>query len=202
MMRTVLLVVVVLLTSSVVLGLEGLLSCPGGERMVSFPQDSIGALPCLFSPLRVSDQLMRVSWQKEHKMEDLVVHFQNGKDTGDKQNAIFKGRTTISNNWFADGNATLTLADLTEDDAGRYSCWITEYPIRPGRQVRCCVVTLHIFDRLLIQKNKSHGDDVSHSILDQVLAVCFCVLVLALLCFLPFFIHKNFYAKSKFTFSL
>ncbi|XP_069840998.1 programmed cell death 1 ligand 1-like [Dendropsophus ebraccatus] len=185
-MRTVL---GVLLTWCLLRGLQGFLTCPGEERMVSFPQDSTGILPCLFSPSRrVLGMLARVSWQKEREVEDLVVHFQNGNDSGDKQHELFKNRTMISKSWFVDGNATLRLDHLTKDDAGRYSCWITMYPIRPGLQKKCCVVMVNIYSQRMLMTTTSYGNGVAYSLLDQMLGIVLFILVLTLFLLPSFYV--------------
>ncbi|KAM4036324.1 CD276 antigen-like [Anomaloglossus baeobatrachus] len=191
-MRPALVLLLCLLTTS-----TGFLTCEVQERMVSYPLSSTAVLPCLFRPSRrPADELLRVSWQKEHEMEDLVVHFQNGKDRGDKQNEVFKGRTGMSKNWFLEGNATLTLGRLTHDDAGKYTCWVTAYPIRPGQQRKCCVVMLTIYDQSTKQKITSHGDDGGPSPLDQAVAYIFILLVFALFCFVPIFLTNKRYSRS------
>ncbi|XP_072006003.1 V-set domain-containing T-cell activation inhibitor 1-like isoform X2 [Engystomops pustulosus] len=146
-------VVPVLILLTVCLGreIEGFHTCQGIEQLVSFQEEGTAALPCLFHPFEKDiDQLVRVSWQKEHEGDDLVVHFQNGKDAGDKQNPIFRGRTKMSKNWYSKGNATLKLGHLNMADGGRYTCWVTVFPIVPGPQSRCCVVKLNVFGKPVI----------------------------------------------------
>lgn len=195
--------VAILLTLCLVRALEGFLTCPSKERTVSFPEYGSAVLPCLFRPsLKVSGQLMKVSWQKEHKMDDLVVHFQNGNDTGDKQNEIFKGRTMMSKNWFVQGNATLTLEHLKKVDAGKYTCWITMYPIRPESQRRCCVVMLNISEQQFLKKSTSRGDDNSPPLSDRLMAILLSALVLALFLLIPFRLFNQRYFNSRRTTNL
>ncbi|XP_044138801.1 uncharacterized protein LOC122929333 isoform X2 [Bufo gargarizans] len=204
-------VVVIPVTLYLVTVLEGFLTCPEEEHMVSFPRDTTAVLPCLFRPsLRFSDRLLRVSWQKEHEVEDLVVHFQNGNDTGDKQNELFKGRTTMSKNWFVEGNATLKLEHVRKKDAGKYTCWVTVYPIRPGLQCKCCVVVLDISDQQNMKmtispeiethqarqhfsslQQSNFGNDHSHAVWERVLAACLFLLVVVLFIFLPYFLFSR-----------
>ncbi|XP_040271121.1 CD276 antigen-like isoform X1 [Bufo bufo] len=185
-------VVVIPVTLYLVTVLEGCLTCPEEEHMVSFPRDTTAVLPCFFRPsLRFSDRLLRVSWQKEHEVEDLVVHFQNGNDTGDKQNELFKGRTTMSKNWFVEGNATLKLEHVRKKDSGKYTCWVTVYPIRPGLQCKCCVVVLDISDQKNMQLTISPGNDHSHAAWERVLAACLFLLVVVLFMFLPYFLFSR-----------
>ncbi|XP_073407728.1 CD276 antigen-like [Dendrobates tinctorius] len=190
-------VVICFIILDLVRTMAGFLTCEIQEQTVSFPQSGTAVLPCLFVPSqKASYQLVKVSWQKEHELEDLVVHFQNGKDTGDKQNEIFKGRTMMSKNWFIEGNATLTLGHLTHGDAGKFTCWVTAYPIRPGQQKRCCIVILKISNQPIKQQSTSQGNDGSPSPLDQALALFFLLLVLGVLCFLPILLTSKRFSRS------
>ncbi|XP_073507095.1 uncharacterized protein [Phyllobates terribilis] len=189
--------VVIFIIVDLVKTTTGIMTCEIQEQTVSFPRSSTAVLPCLFVPSqKASNQLVKVSWQKEQEPEDLVVHFQNGKDTGDKQNEMFKGRTMMSKNWFIEGNATLTLGHLTHEDAGKFTCWITVYPIRPGQQKRCCVITLKTSNEPVTQQRTSQGNDGSPSPLDQALAFFFILLVLPLLCFIPILLTKKRCSRS------
>lgn len=123
----------------------GLKECPKEEQNITVKLGGTAHLPCLFYPPKgVIKDGVQVSWQKEHTEIDLVVHFQNGKEEGDKQNEHFKGRTLVGRTWFQDGNAKLNIHRVTEEDTGKYTCWITLLPLGPWSQHRCCVVTLTI----------------------------------------------------------
>ncbi|KAM3924267.1 CD276 antigen-like [Leptodactylus fuscus] len=187
-------VVVTPLILCLVKDLEGFMTCPVYEQTVSFPPSGTATLPCSFIPSEgFSGRRIRVSWQKKHGGEELVVHFQNGRDTGDMQNEVFRGRTTMSNNWFGKGDATLTLRQLTMEDAGKYTCWVTVYPISPGLQKRCCVVMLNISAELA-----SQGSDHAHPLWERALGHCIFILAVALLCFLPFFwFYKRYFRSSN-----
>ncbi|XP_072006002.1 V-set domain containing T-cell activation inhibitor 1-like isoform X1 [Engystomops pustulosus] len=193
-------VVPVLILLTVCLGreIEGFHTCQGIEQLVSFQEEGTAALPCLFHPFEKDiDQLVRVSWQKEHEGDDLVVHFQNGKDAGDKQNPIFRGRTKMSKNWYSKGNATLKLGHLNMADGGRYTCWVTVFPIVPGPQSRCCVVKLNVFGKPVIATQG--GGDPSPPAWERGLALGLFLFIILLLIFLPFCLFYKRYSNTRIT---
>ncbi|XP_068128223.1 V-set domain-containing T-cell activation inhibitor 1-like [Hyperolius riggenbachi] len=126
--------------------LQGLKQCPKADRNISVVLGGVAHLPCTFSPLHDAPiQDVKVSWQKDSGMgKEMVVHFQNGKEEGDRQDKQFKNRTAVGRHWYRHGNAKLSLHGVTREDAGKYTCWVTLLPLRPGRQFKCCTVTLQI----------------------------------------------------------
>ncbi|XP_038588287.1 CD276 antigen homolog [Micropterus salmoides] len=67
----------------------------------------------------------KVTW----KHRDQIVHtYQYGKDCLTNQDTNFKNRTSLFHDEMTRGNLSLKLTNVTERDAGNYSCEVPEHP--------------------------------------------------------------------------
>lgn len=67
----------------------------------------------------------KVTW----KHSGQIVHtYQYGKDYLTNQDTNFKNRTSLFHDEMTRGNLSLKLTNVTERDAGNYSCEVPEHP--------------------------------------------------------------------------
>ncbi|KAM4688720.1 uncharacterized protein O3C94_006869 [Discoglossus pictus] len=125
-------------------GAPGHIHCPSSDKteVVTFYEGESVRLPCNFSLDGHHDDLQFV-WQKtQDGMDDLVVHFQNGKSCSDRQSEQFHGKTSVRKDWIAIRDATLTLSYTSAESSGLYTGYITRNPPVAGWDKLCCKVIL------------------------------------------------------------
>eukprot|EP00079_Xenopus_tropicalis_P019536 XP_012809285.1 PREDICTED: uncharacterized protein LOC100489603 isoform X2 [Xenopus tropicalis] len=121
------------------------ISCPEHKGAVSAVSGGTARLPCNFSPpVGPPAQEAKVAWQKQENEEEVVVHFQNGRENGDFQHRRYHNRTYIQQDWFQLGDVGMELRNVRGGDNGIYVCWVTLLPLRPDSQHRCCEVALTV----------------------------------------------------------
>ncbi|XP_065095967.1 programmed cell death 1 ligand 1-like [Paramisgurnus dabryanus] len=92
------------------------------EKIVAPPGSNV-TLSCSF-PVKLNMVLesLVINWQ----CGDKVVHsFYHLIDQLDKQNEVYKGRTSLFNDQLQSGNATLMLNDIQPEHDGDYKCSVT-----------------------------------------------------------------------------
>ncbi|KAM4688888.1 uncharacterized protein O3C94_006987 [Discoglossus pictus] len=121
--------------------------CPYADqdnRIEAFIGSSVD-LPCPFTWEGTPPVGQEVVWQKvQEGEEDLVVHYQNGHSSEDKQSDLFHGRTFIRTNWFQRDDATLTLRNVSLKDIGVYKCYLVRIPLGKEGSKLCCKLTLNL----------------------------------------------------------
>ncbi|XP_040216115.1 butyrophilin subfamily 1 member A1-like [Rana temporaria] len=88
-----------------------------------------------------------VLWKRTVGVEEIVVFFRNTNNQMMKQSKAYMGRATMSEQWLTQGEMTLTVKNITPNDAGEYSCWIKESSVSPLPEHKCCSMKLHVEQR-------------------------------------------------------
>ncbi|OCT59471.1 nectin-4 [Xenopus laevis] len=170
-------------------------SCPNSHQgMVSAVLGDTAQLPCNFSsPAGHPAHKAKVVWQKQEDEEELVVHFQNGRENGDSQHRNYRNRTFIRQDWFQQGDGGVELKQVKGEDDGIYICWVTLLPLGPHTQHRCCEVVLTVISRTM-----ADAPDVSVSAPgDHVTVWIIFIGSVFLLMFLPVVLtHLNTYSQT------
>ncbi|KAA0702751.1 V-set domain-containing T-cell activation inhibitor 1 B7 -like protein 4 [Triplophysa tibetana] len=92
------------------------------EKIVAAP-GSDAVLSCLFPVKPNMDfEMLVIYWQQG----DTVVHsFYGHRDQLEKQNEVYKGRTSLFQDQLEAGNASLMLTDIQPEHNGEYKCYVT-----------------------------------------------------------------------------
>lgn len=65
-----------------------------------------------------------VKWSKRGlDSPQYVLYFRDRRSDGTHQNEYFKGRVELRHEWVKNGNLSLLLKNVTQNDSGTYSCW-------------------------------------------------------------------------------
>ncbi|ROL55442.1 V-set domain-containing T-cell activation inhibitor 1 [Anabarilius grahami] len=80
-------------------------------------------LPCSSIEHEHKLQDINVSWR--HNGSEIVYDIINGEDSVEQQHPRYKNRTKTFPDEYRRGNFSIKLHNLTHDDAGEFSCFIT-----------------------------------------------------------------------------
>ncbi|XP_056618398.1 CD276 antigen-like isoform X1 [Triplophysa dalaica] len=92
------------------------------KKVIAAP-GSDAVLSCLF-PVNpnIDFEMLVINWQHG----DTVVHsFYRHRDQLEKQNEVYKGRTSLFQDQLQAGNASLMLTDIQPEHNGEYKCYVT-----------------------------------------------------------------------------
>ncbi|XP_054554679.1 butyrophilin subfamily 1 member A1-like [Talpa occidentalis] len=98
------------------------------EFRVIGPTDAIVAvlgrdtkLPCRVSPpMNVRD--MELRWFRS-KFSEAAFSYKNGREEGEEQLALYRGRTSLEEDFLARGEAAMRIRGVRVPDNGQYTCF-------------------------------------------------------------------------------
>ncbi|GCB80825.1 V-set and immunoglobulin domain-containing protein 1-like [Scyliorhinus torazame] len=114
-------------------------------------------LPCLFGWHGRHPMEYMVVWQLIGRERDLLVYGWESQSENAELGPRYRNRAGVGQDWFAEGDATLSLSELTPSDGGLYTCKVTT--INPHRSEVCAEVILSVQEGPAVG-NLSDGHDV------------------------------------------
>ncbi|XP_051237308.1 myelin-oligodendrocyte glycoprotein-like isoform X5 [Dicentrarchus labrax] len=154
--------ILLVLLSSVALNFTGNCDVIGSTQTVKVKVNDVAILPC-FSTSNMTNAI--VKWKQEQSNKKYVHFYRSGDDNVDDQDENFRGRTSLSRKEMSGGNVSLKLTNVTELDAGNYTCDARVETSPETVQHRKCNVTLIVepekdpVDRKQVRvKNKKEED--------------------------------------------
>lgn len=126
----------------------GLANIPlsSSSNEVAAPVGGTAVLSCHLQT-KTPKNVGEVLWKRTAGVEEIVVSFRNTKTQMMNQSKAYMGRATMSEQWLTQGEMTLTVKNITQHDAGEYSCWIKESSVGPLPEQKCCSMKLHVKQR-------------------------------------------------------
>ncbi|XP_051237305.1 coxsackievirus and adenovirus receptor homolog isoform X2 [Dicentrarchus labrax] len=131
--------ILLVLLSSVALNFTGNCDVIGSTQTVKVKVNDVAILPC-FSTSNMTNAI--VKWKQEQSNKKYVHFYRSGDDNVDDQDENFRGRTSLSRKEMSGGNVSLKLTNVTELDAGNYTCDARVETSPETVQHRKCNVTL------------------------------------------------------------
>uniref|UniRef100_UPI00398EF22F myelin-oligodendrocyte glycoprotein-like isoform X2 n=1 Tax=Pristiophorus japonicus TaxID=55135 RepID=UPI00398EF22F len=147
------------LSLSVAISESGHLTCEKRRFSLRASAGDTAHLPCLFAWVGPEPSEYMVVWRLSRGEEEGLAHGHEGHTGSTEHGPRFRGRTKLGQDWFARGNASLSLGQLGPSDGGTYTCRITT--MNPYQGEECAEVTLSV-------DKGPGGSDVGNSRSDQV----------------------------------